>query len=43
MSGSIVQGNTSTVETNGHELNVVDLTDNNFTSDWNSDSVDGWQ
>ena len=43
MSGSIVQGNTSTVETNGHELNEVDLTKNNFTSDWNSDSVDGWQ
>ena len=43
MSGAIVQGNTSGVETNGHELNEVDLTKDNFTSDWNSDSVDGWQ
>ncbi len=44
MSGSIVQGNTSEVETNGHELNEVNLAEGNFTNnDWNSDSVDGWK
>ncbi len=42
MSGSIVSGDTSKVETTGHELNEVNLTDENFTSDWNSDSVEGW-
>lgn len=42
MSGSIVSGDSSNVETTGHELNEVDLTQSNFTSDWNSDSVDGW-
>lgn len=42
MSGSIVKGDSSQVETTGHELNEVDLSQGNFTSDWNSDSVDGW-
>ena len=42
MSGSIVKGTSSEVETTGHELNEVDLTQHNFTGDWNSDSVDGW-
>lgn len=42
MSGSIVKGDSSQVETTGHELNEVDLNQSNFTSDWNSDSVDGW-
>ena len=42
MSGSIVSGDTSKVETTGHELNEVDLNQSNFTSDWNSESVDGW-
>lgn len=43
MSGSIVQGSTSEVETTGHELNQVDLSGSNFTSDWNSDSADEWK
>jgi hypothetical protein len=43
MSGSIVKGQSSGVETTGHELNQIDLAGENFTSDWNSESVDGWK
>ena len=38
MSGSIVKGQSSGVETTGHEINEVDVTHH----DWNDDTS-GWQ
>lgn len=38
MSGSIVKGTSSDVETTGHEINEVDVTNH----DWNDDTS-GWQ
>ncbi len=38
MSASIVKGNSSDVETTGHEINQVDVTNH----DWNDDTS-GWQ
>jgi hypothetical protein len=38
MSASIVKGNSSDVETTGHEINEVDVT----YHDWNDDTS-GWQ
>ena len=44
MSGSIVKGTSSEVETTGHELNKIDLTDpTQGTHSWNDDGVDSWQ
>ena len=43
MSASVVEGQSGSVTTTGHELNVVDLTSDDFKdNDWNGDSVDGW-